>query len=743
MTDGKRARFGRALVATAVAFGALLAPIMVTPAAQAADLSQFRPGAIISDEVFFDSGTMDAGAVQRFLDSKVAKCSSGYICLKDYRQDTWNRSADPMCGAYQGATAESAASIIVKVARACGINPQVLIVLLQKEQSLVTRTSPTAGHYRSATGYGCPDTAPCDEQYYGFYNQVYKAAWAFKRYNNPPGTGPGTSWSTVYSRYAPGKSVDVYYHPSTSCGSSKVFIENKATAALYFYTPYQPNQAALSAGYGTGDSCSAYGNRNFYNYMIDWFGATPSVGAAFADYYNASGGASGPYGRPTTPQLTLSFGKVQTFAGGVMYSTSRGVAGVRGWIEDTYAAAGSERSSIGLPVADETTVSGGAWQQFEGGRIYASSAGAYITRGWIGDEYVRLGATTSPLGFPVANEYSVSGGAVQQFQFGALVATSTGTYSVRGWIGDKYRALGGEKDLGLPLGNEYAKSGTVIQDFQNGSIVCCTPGAYVMRGEIDEAWDAAGGPSSVVGVPRDDQKSAPPSGSYQQFANGRIVQSSAGAYVVRGWIGDAYDSVGGWTSPFGYPKSSEQPAASSAIQQFTGGTFYSTSAGAYGVRGWIGDKYAATGALTSLVGAPTSFERSLPGGAVQVFRSGRIYASAAGAFVVRGSIGDKYNSVGAEGSPLGYPRADEKQVTAKNGTVGFVQQYQSGRIYVTPAGFAITRGWLGDHYVSLGAEASGLGFPRGDEFSRNGVFVQEFQNGRIELRGSTFTVVRY
>ncbi|WP_207454700.1 LGFP repeat-containing protein [Desertivibrio insolitus] len=726
-----------------VTLGAMLTLFVATPAAQAADLTQFRPGAIISDEVFYNSGTMDATAVQRFLDSRVATCSSGYTCLKDYRQDTWSRSADPMCGAYQGAASESAAAIIVKVARACGINPQVLIVLLQKEQSLVTSTRPTSGQYRSATGYGCPDTAPCDAQYYGFYNQVYKAAWAFKRYNNPAGTGPGTAWSTVYTRYAPGKSVDVYYHPSTSCGSSKVFIENKATAALYFYTPYQPNRAALNAGYQTGDSCSAYGNRNFYNYMIDWFGAIPSVGSAFADYYNASGGTNGPYGRPTTPQLTLSFGKVQTFGGGVMYATGRGVLGVRGWIEDVYAASGSEKSPIGLPTADEKPLRGGAWQEFERGRIYASASGAFITRGWIGDEYIRLGGSTSALGFPVGNEYGVSAGAVQQFQFGALVATATGTYSVRGWIGDKYRALGAEKDLGLPLGNEYAKSGVVIQDFQKGSIVCCTPNAYVMRGEIDKAWDAAGGPASVVGVPRDDQKSAPPSGNYQQFANGRIVQSNAGAFVVRGWIGDAYNSVGGWTSAFGYPRSNEQAAASSASQQFTGGIFYSTSAGAYGVRGWIGDKYATTGALTSPLGAPTSFERSLSGGAVQTFRAGRIYSSSAGAFVVRGSIGDKYNSAGAESSPLRYPRGDEKQVTARNGTVGYLQQFQGGRVYVSPAGFAITRGWLGDHYVSLGAEASGLGFPRGDEYSRNGVFIQEFQNGRIELRGSTFTVVRY
>ena len=53
-----------------------------------------------------------------------------------------------------------------------------------------------------------------------------------------------------------------------------VYIQNQATAGLYNYTPYRPNQAALDAGYGTGDSCSAYGNRNFWLYFTDWFGST-------------------------------------------------------------------------------------------------------------------------------------------------------------------------------------------------------------------------------------------------------------------------------------------------------------------------------------------------------------------------------------------------------------------------------------------------------------------------------------
>ncbi|MGN7034882.1 hypothetical protein ACTHRI_04780 [Microbacterium algihabitans] len=229
-----------------------------------ADLSQFRPGNIIIDEVFFDSASMSETQIDTFLRGKVARCQSGYTCLKDFRQDTFSRGADSYCAAYQGGSAETAARIIAKVADACGINPQVLMVMLEKEQSLVTSTWPSTNQYLIAMGQGCPDTAACDTRYYGFYNQVYGAARQMKIY----------SANKYFTYYAPGKTWNVRYHPNVSCGSAPVYIENQATANLYYYTPYQPNAAALRAGYGTGDSCSAYGNRNFYSFFTDWFGST-------------------------------------------------------------------------------------------------------------------------------------------------------------------------------------------------------------------------------------------------------------------------------------------------------------------------------------------------------------------------------------------------------------------------------------------------------------------------------------
>ena len=235
-----------------------------------ADLSKFQPGNIISDAAFFNQGTMTEGQIQSFLQSRVPTCQSGYVCLKDWYDTSRTTTADAMCGAYSGGIRERASAIIYKVAQACGINPQVLIVMLQKEQGLVTHTWPSDWRYTIAMGQGCPDTAACDTRYYGFFNQVYGAAWQLKRYANPPGTSAYFTW------FAPGNTWNVRWHPNESCGSSPVYIQNQATANLYYYTPYQPNAAALRAGYGEGDGCSAYGNRNFYQYYTDWFGSMPA-----------------------------------------------------------------------------------------------------------------------------------------------------------------------------------------------------------------------------------------------------------------------------------------------------------------------------------------------------------------------------------------------------------------------------------------------------------------------------------
>ncbi|MFM6963338.1 MAG: LysM peptidoglycan-binding domain-containing protein, partial [Micrococcales bacterium] len=76
-----------------------------------------------------------------------------------------------------------------------------------------------------------------------------------------------------------GKVNNILYNPKASCGTAPILIKNQATADLYYYTPYTPNDAAIKNLYGSGDSCSAYGNRNFWRFYSDWFGST--VGGGF------------------------------------------------------------------------------------------------------------------------------------------------------------------------------------------------------------------------------------------------------------------------------------------------------------------------------------------------------------------------------------------------------------------------------------------------------------------------------
>ena len=86
----------------------------------------------------------------------------------------------------------------------------------------------------------------------------------------------------------------IYWNPNYSCGNSSVYIENQATAALYIYTTYRPNQAALNNLYGSGDGCSSYGNRNFWRIFTDWFGSTQSLSVQpnLQNRYAALGGLS-------------------------------------------------------------------------------------------------------------------------------------------------------------------------------------------------------------------------------------------------------------------------------------------------------------------------------------------------------------------------------------------------------------------------------------------------------------------
>lgn len=265
----------------------LIIPALLAPSAsylassqpvESAVAANFQAGRIIDDLVFTDANSMTPDDVQVFLNSKVPVCETNHapdaqysqgavppwVCLKDYYENPTtgenNLNGQPVPGGL------SAAQIIVSVAKQFNISPKVLLVLLQKENGLITDTWPYPWQYRTAAGFACPDSAACNPAYYGFYKQVYQAGRHFRGfYDQTPG------WTVPFR---PGVNYISYQANNPGCGQKQVYIENRSTAALYSYTPYTPNDAALNNLYGTGDACSAYGNRNFWRYFTDWFGPT-------------------------------------------------------------------------------------------------------------------------------------------------------------------------------------------------------------------------------------------------------------------------------------------------------------------------------------------------------------------------------------------------------------------------------------------------------------------------------------
>ncbi|GAA4745677.1 hypothetical protein GCM10023328_29870 [Modestobacter marinus] len=682
-----------ALVATALA----LPGAGTTPAstAQAADLRYFDAGNIISDAVFFDGLAMDRGAVQTFLSTKGAACVAGEMpCLKDYRQNTADQSGDAYCSTYRGAANETAASILVKIGAACRVNPRVLLVLLQKEQGLVTGTRPSATRYTKATGFACPDTSACNPAFSGFVSQVYFAARQFQRYA-----------AGVAGSYRAGRDNKVHYHPDlTRCGSSMVYISNKATAGLYSYTPYQPNAAALAAGYREGDSCSSYGNRNFWNYFTDWFGSTQSQGGgAIYLRYQEAGGADGPLGAPAT-----------TF-----------VCGLTG---------------------------GGCFQQFARGAIYWSPrTGAHVVTDSIRHRWGLLRWETGTLGYPTSDTWcGLAGGACfQQFQGGSLYATSpTATaYLVRGGIRDRWAAEGYENGtLGFPTSDENCglPGGGCFSEFQKGSIYWSPrTEAQVVLPDIRTGWATVGYEGGALGYPTNSTRCGlAESGCFQRFQGGMVHHTPAtGSQVTRGVFRTRWSDLGSANGILGYPTDAEYCGLRSGgcFQTFENGSLYrSSSTGPHAVTGEVLEGWAARRYEAGPLGYPVgdTYCGLTGGGCFQPFQGGYLYWTAdTGAHLVRGGIFERWGAHGWEGGRLGYPTSDEYCGLARGGCF---ETFTGGSIYYTPAtGAHSVSGVIMDAWASQGYETGRWGYPKSEPRKTATGLAQVFTGGTATYTAAT------
>jgi putative cell wall-binding protein len=223
-------------------------------------VASFRAGDIISDAKMWNGAAMTAAQVQSFLTSTVPLCDNTDCLDIKVFPATPAQAKNDDCAAVPGGYTR-AAQIIAAAGKACGVSQKALLALIQKESSLVGLAAPTAADYAHATGYDCPDTpSGCSDEFAGFSPQVYGAARQLRDYQlDPP------------SQYPVGDTVDIAYSPDSTCGTGPVTIRTLATAALYRYTPYQPNAAALKDG-SDGNACSSLGNLNFWFVYTDWFG---------------------------------------------------------------------------------------------------------------------------------------------------------------------------------------------------------------------------------------------------------------------------------------------------------------------------------------------------------------------------------------------------------------------------------------------------------------------------------------
>lgn len=109
------------------------APSASTPAP-----ASFDAGNVISDGLFYNKDSMSESEIKAFIQDtgKDCKPGSGSTCLKDTKSSTQNLTTlRSGCKPIRMSGSQTPWTIVHKTAQACGLNPRVLLAMLQKEQS--------------------------------------------------------------------------------------------------------------------------------------------------------------------------------------------------------------------------------------------------------------------------------------------------------------------------------------------------------------------------------------------------------------------------------------------------------------------------------------------------------------------------------------------------------------------------------------------------------------------------------
>jgi hypothetical protein len=274
------------------------------PSAHAA----FNHNDLIDDSIYNNASAMSAGQIDNWLNGNFGSTSCISTAHGFSAPDPTGYSPG---GGFTYSGNVSAGRVIADAAQAYGINPEVILTTLQKEQSLVSGGAGCSVLGDSgAMGYGCPDSGTTHNYpaegalaaplFYlnnvpitgvngtcvntaakvGFSQQVIHGAWLLKfgQQRSEGNTGwdvqltnfpqVGDSWNnsddpqTCYGgpmtqgsfKRCSTDANPVFYDGFTTIDGTSVHMDDGATAALYWYTPHFS------------------GNQHFYNLFSGWFG---------------------------------------------------------------------------------------------------------------------------------------------------------------------------------------------------------------------------------------------------------------------------------------------------------------------------------------------------------------------------------------------------------------------------------------------------------------------------------------
>ncbi len=802
-----------------------------SPESVAVKATDFQAGRIIDDEIFYNPGTMTVQEIQAHLDKYSASCDmwgeqaigygrkingvavnpnvtrreyarmmrnagrndyhdAPYVCVSKYYENPETHKTNFETNAKPEEGMISAAQIIYDAAHKYNINPQVLLVMLKKESYVWGDTWPLKDEYNTVMGYACPDNAPCDSAYFGFYNQVMKAAWQLNYYKEH-----------IYSYgYYPYMTNNIYYSPNYSCGTKSVYLENIATTSLYIYTPYTPNDAAL-ANYPGEAYCGSYGNRNFFMFFSEWFGSTfadkpvnkieayynssddlrkklgqkvgdlkenKSTGISWQEYENgfivgssatgyyesmgkirevwqAAGFEGGKYGFPTSKinHSNSTGADWQNYQNGVIVGSDKtGYFGLTGEIRKVWEKNGSDSGKLGLPISEiaEDTENGLIYQKYEKGVVVSDDKKNYfVTENGIFEALLTLKKAGTDLGKMTANAGSNASTGIswQAFKNGLIVgSTKTGYYESSGKIREVWQKNGFEGGkLGFPTSAiiKDKGNGIIYQEYQNGVIISPDQkNFYITKKAVLEDWLKLKKAGKNLGKINANFGSNEATGIiWQSFQNGLIVGSvKTGFFESSGSTRSVWQKLGFEGGSLGFPTSEiiEDKNNNVIYQKYQNGIIISNDNKSY--RAVVGNMYTEWEKIKNTIGYPTDSvgSNSSTGISWQAFQNGLIVGSSkTGFYESRGIFRSIWQKYGFEGGMFGFPTSDI--VEDKEAGITY-QKYQGGAIVVDQNNKSfITKTAILEKWLkdkNLGAIV--------DSFGKNdvtGIVWQAFQNGLI------------